>query len=387
MNPMNASTFTTLTASSPVGNPTPAIRCTSTTMPRRANASTSFAAATDTIPRPKRVPSRFRSIRMRTLTGRAVTDIAVPRNREPTKSIPSPWARAYPRPNGKTNSVAATMYVRSRRACRSPSAPTSSPAERTRNRIPRVTTTPRAAPSAAVGSGFTHASTAGPRRTPVITSPIKGACPARRHTSPARRVASRSKRRRTRNSIGGLTRHGGSPYLAVFGSQSRRESAPPIGRRDSRVRRPRGRCDPAGLQDLRECRQALDHEVRPRVFQLDRVRLPVLRVADEGGECANRLAREHVVGPVPDHPRVPRTHAEILARRQEQAGFRLPARAPVLQIVRTVVDVLERRAGGGELADYLRVDTPQRSFGQQAPGDRVLVRDHRQPVAHRPQRT
>ena len=64
-----------------------------TTRPSMAKATRSLTKATETMARPSRLCSRFRSSRMRTLTGRAVIAKAVPRNRDWTNVICSAWPR------------------------------------------------------------------------------------------------------------------------------------------------------------------------------------------------------------------------------------------------------------------------------------------------------
>src|SRR2546425_178008 len=145
-----------------------------TTSPSIAKATRSFTRATETIARPSREFKRFKSRRMRTLTGSAVTAIAVPRNRDCANVIPSAAARLYPREKGRKNSTKATTMLRSLNAFRRPSRPSSIPARSTRMKTPRLATTFNDSPNEVVGSGLMRPRTIGPTRIPASTSPIIG---------------------------------------------------------------------------------------------------------------------------------------------------------------------------------------------------------------------
>src|SRR5438128_1667901 len=106
-----------------------------------AKATRSFTRATETMARPSREFRRFRSRRIRTLTGRAVTAMAVPRNRDCENVKPRAAARLYPKENGRKNSTMATTMLRSLNAFRRPSRPSSIPARSTRMKTPRLATT------------------------------------------------------------------------------------------------------------------------------------------------------------------------------------------------------------------------------------------------------
>ena len=145
-----------------------------TTRPNIANATRSFTSATETIARPSREFSRFKSMRIRTLTGRAVTARAVPTKSDWTSVIPSAAARLYPREKGRKNSTKATIMLRSCKAFRRPSRPSSIPASRTRMKTPRLATTFKELPNEVAGFGSMRPSTIGPTRIPARTSPIIG---------------------------------------------------------------------------------------------------------------------------------------------------------------------------------------------------------------------
>src|SRR5436309_3302152 len=116
--------------------------------------------------RPSREFKRFKSRRIRTLTGSAVTAIAVPRNRDCANVIPSAAARLYPRENGRKNSTTATTMLRSLNAFRRPSRPSSIPARSTRMKTPRLATTFNDSPNEVVASALTSPRTIGPTRMP-----------------------------------------------------------------------------------------------------------------------------------------------------------------------------------------------------------------------------
>src|SRR3989441_3674090 len=145
-----------------------------TTRPSIAKATRSFTSATETIARPSLEFKRFRSRRIRTLTGRAVTAKAVPRNRDCAKVMPRAAAKLYPKENGRKNSTKATTMLRSLNAFRRPSRPSSIPARSTRMKTPRLATTFNDSPNEVVGSGLMRPRTIGPTRIPASTSPIIG---------------------------------------------------------------------------------------------------------------------------------------------------------------------------------------------------------------------
>src|SRR3990170_3093280 len=199
MRPRNKRFIRRTNARKPASEETPT-RANSSTTASIANAIRSFTNATETMALPRRLWRRFRSRRIRTLTGRAVTARAVARNRARPESHPRERARPNPNANGRRNSTYATTMLRSRNACRSPSRPSSIPARSTSMRIPRLATTPSDCPGSVRGLGSMRPRTMGPRRMPARTSPIIGDCPIRSIASPASLVAVKRNRRATMRS-------------------------------------------------------------------------------------------------------------------------------------------------------------------------------------------
>src|SRR3990170_5013219 len=223
--------------------------------------------------------------------------------------------------------------------------------------------TPRSATSFIGSDGRTSLRRRGPRTMPAPISPIRAGTRTRSHNSPNTRATAK-------RAISSRSGTEGATTVEGIWSLRRgyREGGTP-----SRVRGPRRRSDLPGPHEPGERREVRHDEVRLRLR-----RIPPPRRPDERGHRADRLPRQHILRPVPDHPRVPRVHAEVLAPGEEHPGTRLPARASVPQLVRTPEHVLDSGAGRLEPADHRRVDRPHVPFRDPAPRDAVLVRDHGQ---------
>src|SRR3989441_624333 len=108
---------------------------------------------------------------------------------------------------------------------------------------------------------------------------------------------------------------------------------------------------------------------------------PCLRPDPRGPrpECATRL---HIRGLVADHPRAPRTGAEVPSRRQEHPGPRLPACAVRQDVVWTVVDLRDVNARLVQRFEHAVVDPRELRLWEQFPPGGILVRhDHQLPTA------